>query len=119
MSVPKPTYRRFKSRAKRDPEQQRACIDRDGKCMICGLMDESLVGHHVESFGASGNDSLENMITLCFQEHENAGRGFIDYYRATPSVRSKYLPIPDERGRVWDCNSIFKRILEEEYYAAL
>lgn len=46
--------------------------------MWCGRIDDTLVGHHITSYGASGDDSLDNMITLCGRCHGDVGNGYLD-----------------------------------------
>lgn len=124
--IPKPKNVRFKEKKKRDPDVQRACIHRDGMCMVCGRVDDTLIGHHIESFGSSGNDTVENMITLCSPCHDNAERGYIDYSKTNLPMR-KYIPAPkgymlgfagsdmSQVPKVWECDNIFKEILRGEY----
>lgn len=45
-----------------------ACKKRDGGCAVCGCT-HSLNTHHIIHAGQGGSDSLENLITLCFQCH--------------------------------------------------
>jgi hypothetical protein len=46
----------------------RACIERDGACLVCGSR-ERMVAHHVENRNAGGADDLGNLITLCGSHH--------------------------------------------------
>jgi len=124
--VPKPSHGRFKKKKKRSRDAQMACIDRDGMCMVCGQMRrELLVGHHIDSWGSSGNDSVENMITLCGRCHDNAGNGYIDYSAVNPPMR-KYINPPKgymigygsvskSIPKVYNVDVVFKVILEGEY----
>jgi 5-methylcytosine-specific restriction endonuclease McrA len=55
------------------------CLDRDGyKCCICGKRVSWKSGHmaHIKSRGAGGEDVIENVRTLCAEDHmkEHAGK---------------------------------------------
>lgn len=76
--------------------------------MVCGIQDETLVGHHIRSWGSSGDDSLGNMITLCARCHDNAGRGYID--RGVADYRMRRL-VGSGTGKVWNCNEVFRATL--------
>lgn len=46
-------------------------LERDGwRCQYCGS-SENLHVHHVQSRGRLGDDTLENLITLCAYCHRN------------------------------------------------
>lgn len=53
----------MRSRAVRDK-----VLKRDGMCVVCGI-PYGLDVHHVESFGAHGDDDPSKMVTLCRYHH--------------------------------------------------
>lgn len=46
----------------------RACIDRDGNCLICGSTHR-LTANHIIGRAQRGPDALENLMTMCGRCH--------------------------------------------------
>jgi len=94
-------------------------------CLVCGRVDDTLIGHHIESFGSGGADELSNMITLCSVCHDNAHKGFIDWNKLNVPTRKLIPPPPGYMGgtmaknytpvKVWDADKHLGRILKEFY----
>ena len=94
-------------------------------CLVCGRQDDTLVGHHIDSFGSGGADSLENMITLCARCHGNVHQGFLDWNVLNPPFR-KYVELPrgfvggamsqDKTGpKIWDADKVLRKALKGFY----
>jgi len=89
-------------------------------CMWCGRIDDTLVGHHIDSWGASGNDDLSNVITLCGRCHGDIGQGYLDLSICNhrdilrDASRGKMLGagVSERDSRLWDGNKYLKRIME-------
>ena len=71
---------RVRLRGKALEALRRACFERDGyrcvECRRCGLCHNPLDMAHIQSRGAGGSDTLENVKTLCHECHmksHNAG----------------------------------------------
>ncbi len=84
MSEIRPKTRRMRL----DPESyrklQREILKRDGwRCQMCGRM-ENLEIHHRKFRSQSGDDSEENLITLCSQCHAQIHHR----YHTTTRIRS-------------------------------
>ena len=67
-----------RQRVKLDPEAYaqlcRQVLERDGwRCQSCGSASQLQV-HHLRFRSALGDDSIENLITLCFSCHEKIHR---------------------------------------------
>jgi len=74
-------------RLKLDSEKYRQLhievLRRDGwRCQMCGRMDRLEV-HHIQFRSQAGDDSEENLITLCAQCHAQSHR-----YHTTTRIRS-------------------------------
>ena len=55
---------------KADREFQRAVIERDGCCQVCGMVTETLVAHHIVTRRRiDTRHDLSNGITLCYTHH--------------------------------------------------
>jgi hypothetical protein len=100
---------------------QAAVIKRDGWCMFCGRIDDTLVAHHIESWGSSGKDTPDNMITLCGRCHNNVGNGYLDIRHCNCK---EYLPesallsgvnAASGSWKIYEPNELLKRVLEGEY----
>lgn len=121
MLHPKPKHKRHKRRAKRDPEAQAACLKRDGKCLWCGRIDETLVGHHFKSFGAHGSDDLMCMATLCGRCHRTVHQGYllvsVCNHREILAEQSSILAASATGGesKIWEADKMLERIVEEAY----
>lgn len=122
MLHPKPTHKRYKRRAKRNPQAQKDCIKRDGMCKWCGRIDDTLVGHHFDSFGAHGSDDLMSMVTLCGRCHNTVGQGYLlvsccnrpEVLERQPGLRGVAAATPDG-GKIWHADKVLARIVEEDY----
>lgn len=96
-------------------------IKRDGRCMWCGRIDDTLVGHHLDSWGSSGNDDESNVITLCGRCHTQVGQGYLDISACNhPAIlvevttkAFKGASVSKHDRKLFDPNSYLKRILEE------
>jgi 5-methylcytosine-specific restriction endonuclease McrA len=45
-------------------------LERDSfRCVICGVSNKIMATHHKVPTSSGGPDTLENMITLCFECH--------------------------------------------------
>ena len=114
---PKPKHRRFKPKRKRSRDAQLDTIERDGRCRWCGRIDDTLIGHHITAYGAGGEDSPANMITLCARCHGDVGNGYLDMRVCNePQVllrgRMVGLNAKDDGGwRLWDANDYLREIL--------
>lgn len=119
MYYPKPKRVRFKPKKKRSRAVQEAVIHRDGRCMWCGRVDSTLVGHHVCSWGSSGIDESNNMITLCGRCHGDVGNGYLDARICNnPELlrRSQMVGFnaKDEQGwKLYEPDKLLGEILEE------
>lgn len=100
-------------RKKRSPDAQRAAIKRDGRCLWCCTRGNTLVGHHLHSWGSSGDDSPENIATLCFKCHDDAEHGFLDVATARGTARDHLDRA--EGSRVWHADDVLRLILAELY----
>jgi 5-methylcytosine-specific restriction endonuclease McrA len=53
-------------KADRDADLRLECIKRDqGVCQICRRPKVNLIAHHVIPLGKGGEDSLDNLVTIC------------------------------------------------------
>jgi HNH endonuclease len=90
-----PGVARRRARGTYEWKQARAAAQRrDGfRCVRCGLSNRKtkLEVHHVN--GVSTDHRLENLETLCFRHHREAGGG-----RAGVETASRVHPPPDSRG---------------------
>ena len=81
------------------------------------MVDDTLVGHHIDSYGSSGIDELHNMITLCGKCHGDVGNGYLDRRRCNhPHILPEmFLGASSSGGswKVYDPNKFLKRIMEE------
>ena len=81
------------------------------------MIDDTLIGHHIDSYGSSGDDSLENMITLCGKCHGNVGNGYLDRRICNhPQVLPSMFMGASSGGSDWkvfEPNVLLKRIMEE------
>lgn len=117
-TVPKPRRVRFKPKKKRSKQAQLDCIKRDGRCRWCGRIDDTLVGHHLDSWGSSGDDSPGNIITLCGRCHGDVGNGYLDRRACNhPQVLDGQLvgfaSSSSGNWKVFEPNRYLKRIMEE------
>lgn len=123
MLYPKPKYKRHKRRAKRSKQAQLDTVKRDGRCMWCGRGGDTLVGHHISSFGASGSDDPMNMITLCGRCHTTVGQGYLLVRVCNhPKILESLPGLHGVAGRtdtgdpkVWEVDKVLQGILEEAY----
>lgn len=86
-----------------------ACVreemyERDGwRCFECGRSD-TLTPHHITPRSQGGSDTLENLITLCLDDHQRMDGG---QWRAARerllawTERRVRLPRRSARGRPW------------------
>lgn len=115
--APKPKSKRFKPKKKRSRETQLSCIERDGRCRWCGRIDDTLIGHHINAWGASGNDDPDNIITLCGRCHGDEGNGYLDRRVCNhPQVlEGRFLGASagEADWKVYEPNKLLKRIMEE------
>jgi 5-methylcytosine-specific restriction endonuclease McrA len=58
-------------------ENLKLCVERDGRCVSCGARND-LAAHHIIYKSLGGDDSIENLITLCFNCHSNAHDGYFE-----------------------------------------
>jgi 5-methylcytosine-specific restriction endonuclease McrA len=103
MKLPKYTSHK-KHRSK---QAQLDVLQRDGRCIWCGSTT-ALVGHHIASWGSSGNDNSENIVTLCGGCHRDVHQGYLDqrkYY-----YRDKATPL--EEWHVWHADEVLKDLLD-------
>lgn len=122
MLHPKPKYKRHKRRAKRTKQAQLDCVARDGMCKWCGRIDDTLVGHHFDSFGAHGSDDLMSMVTLCGRCHDTVHHGYLllafcnhpEILAAQPGLRGVSSLSPGG-AKLWDADNVLKGIVEGEY----
>lgn len=115
---PKPKQVRFKPKKKRSRAVQEAVIQRDGRCMWCGRVDNTLVGHHVLSWGSSGIDEMENLITLCGKCHGDVGNGYLDARTCNnPELLRRSMTGFNARGeggwKLFTPNELLEEILRE------
>lgn len=65
---------RIKLKPEAYEQLRRQVLDRDNwKCQNCGRASELQV-HHLRFRSALGDDSIDNLITLCFSCHESIHR---------------------------------------------
>lgn len=97
-----------------------AAINR-GRCQWCGRIDDTLVGHHMDSYGSSGDDSIENVITLCGQCHTNVGQGYLDIricnhpkiVTEVTTTTFRGASVSKGEWKLYNPNDYLKRIMEE------
>ena len=65
----------FKKKKVKNKGNLRRAVKRDRQCMCCRSR-ENLSAHHIIFKSLSGDDSLDNLITLCFECHRKAHDGF-------------------------------------------
>lgn len=81
----------------------RACIDRDGNCLICGSLLR-LTANHIIARAAGGLDILENLMTMCgrchstFEADTRHGRS-TDLRRRVDEIRAHLIESRDLRPR--------------------
>jgi len=100
---------------------QEDCIKRDGRCRWCGRIDETLVGHHIVSYGSSGIDELDNMITLCGACHNEVGNGYLDarkcnHFALLADIRGNRFvgnSLGGDGWKIFEPNRVLERIMEE------
>lgn len=66
----------FKKKKVKKKSNLKKIVGIDGRCLNCGS-HTCLSAHHIIFLSAQGDDSLENLITLCFDCHRKAHDGFI------------------------------------------
>lgn len=74
------SIRRRKPRLRLNPDAYRKLrmnvLERDGwRCQSCGT-SESLQVHHIRSRSALGDDTAENLVTLCADCHDRLHLGY-------------------------------------------
>ncbi len=66
-------------------------IVRNQPCMVCGAPPKSQP-HHLQTRGANGDDSLENLMPLCFGHHravhDMGSKSFVAAYKLPVSWES-------------------------------
>ena len=65
----------------------------ENKCRFCGI-SKQLTSHHILNRSLGGDDSLHNLITLCFWCHRNLHDGKIDLREYLNSIYGKH-PVPE------------------------
>jgi len=71
--APKPNY--FKKKKINNPKNLKLCVKQAPKCQFCNSK-RGLSAHHIIFRSEGRDDSLENLISLCFDCHRKAHDGY-------------------------------------------
>lgn len=83
----------FKPKKVKKQANLKKCKELDGnKCRLCGSY-ENLGAHHIINRSLGGDDSLWNLITLCFPCHRFVHDGFVDLREYLISIDEAHPPV--------------------------